>query len=83
MPYLTFLNAEFFSLPSGSQTVWIQIRPDILSGLDLDPNCLQRLSADDKSHRLRAELNTEQVLDTDLDLSDTKGRWGGGDICFL
>ena len=26
-------------------------------------------------------LNTEQLLDTNLDLSDTKG--GGGDICFL
>ena len=27
------LNAESFSIPSGCQTVWIQIRPDILSGL--------------------------------------------------
>ena len=30
---------------SESQTVWIQS-----VGPDLDPNCLQRLSADDKSH---------------------------------
>ena len=27
------LDAEFFSLPSGCQTFWIQIRSDILSGL--------------------------------------------------
>ena len=38
-------------MPSECQTVWIQIRPDILSGLknvgpDLGPNCLQRLSVD-------------------------------------
>ena len=32
------------------QTVWILIRPDILLcfvGLNLGPNCLQRVSADD------------------------------------
>ena len=34
-------------LPSECQTVWIQIRPDIFVGPDLDPNCLQRLSEDD------------------------------------
>ena len=27
------LDAGFFTIPSGCQTVWIQIRPDILSGL--------------------------------------------------
>ena len=30
------------------KTVWIQIRPDF-GGPDLDPNCLQRSSADDTS----------------------------------
>ena len=37
---------------SGCQTVWIQFRPDILTGLQnirpgLGPNCLQKLAADD------------------------------------
>ena len=31
---------------------------------DLGPNCLQRLSVDDKSPLVGKELNTEQVLDT-------------------
>ena len=32
---------------------------------DLGPNCLQRLSADDKSHQPAAKvLNTEQLLET-------------------
>ena len=35
-------------ITSECQTVWIQIRPDILSGPDLGSNCLQKLSSDDK-----------------------------------
>ena len=31
---------------SECQTDWIQIRLDVLSGPDLDPNCLQNLAAD-------------------------------------
>ena len=39
-------------------------------GPDLDPNCLQRLSADNKSRPLACkELNTEQLLDTTFWLS--------------
>ena len=40
------------------QTVLIQIRTDILSdvGSDLGSNCLQRISADDKSRRLQARV---------------------------
>ena len=34
------------------QTVWIQIMTDSV-GPDLGPNCLQRLSADDKSRHLQ------------------------------
>ena len=33
-------------------------------GPDLGPNCLQRLSADDKLPLAGIELNTEQLLDT-------------------
>ena len=33
-------------------------------GPDLDPNCLQRLSADKKVLLAGKELNTEQLLDT-------------------
>ena len=54
---LTFFQSQLFQkilsgTLSGCQTVWTQIRTDILSvssdGPDLGPNCLQRLSADDK-----------------------------------
>ena len=38
------------------QTVWIKMRPDIVR-LDLDPNCLQKLSADDTSWQ-RVTLNS-------------------------
>ena len=31
---------------------------------NLGPNCLQRLSADNKSRPYRAELNTRQLVDT-------------------
>ena len=34
---------------SGCESVWIQIRTDILSIPDLGPSCLQKLSADEKS----------------------------------
>ena len=46
-------------IPSESQPVWIQIRPNILSGLiriigpDLGPNSLQMLLADDNSGNSR------------------------------
>ena len=52
-----FLAADFFQnqlfqkilpgIPYECQTVWIQIRPDILLGLIPGTNCLQMLSADD------------------------------------
>ena len=55
---LLTLNAGFFSIPSGCQTVWIQIRSDIFVGPDLDPNCLQMYQL------MTKELNTEQLDDT-------------------
>ena len=39
----------YFAVCYCFQTVWIQIRPDIFMQLDLGTNCLQMLSADDKS----------------------------------
>ena len=36
-------------IPSEYQTIWIQIRPGVFIGPGLDPNCLQRLSADGTS----------------------------------
>ena len=47
-----FQNQLFLKILSGiqseCQTVWIKIRPDIL---DLGPNCLQRLPADDTNRQ--------------------------------
>ena len=45
-----FFQNHFFlkissGIPSVCQIVWIQIRPDFMSGPDLGPNCLQKLSA--------------------------------------
>ena len=45
------LKKNLSQIPSKCQTVWIQIRPDVLSGPDRDPICLQRLSADDTSRQ--------------------------------
>ena len=42
---------NFFEKIFQCQTVWIQIRTDILVGPDLGPNYLQRLSADNKGRR--------------------------------
>ena len=58
-----FLSSAFFpqnqllwkilsGIPSECQTVWIQIRLDVLSGLIWCPNCLQGLSADDSSRQI-------------------------------
>ena len=50
-PQFNFLHLQELKIPSETlsecQTAWIQIRFDI--DPDLGPNCLQRLSADDKS----------------------------------
>ena len=42
-----FFEKNLSGIPSECQTDWIQIRPDVLSWLDLGPICLQRLSSDD------------------------------------
>ena len=58
------LNSGFFSLPSGCQTVWIQIRPDILSGLIWVQTVCKRYQQMIKVAASGKELNTEQLLDT-------------------
>ena len=70
---LLFSSADLFNFFSRKnlsgtlfecQTVWIQIRTDVIVGPDLGPNCLQRLSADDKLPPARKGLNKylEQYL---------------------
>ena len=41
---INFFKNNLSGIPSKCQTVWIQIRPDVV-GPNLGPNCLQRLSA--------------------------------------
>ena len=48
-------------IPSECQTVWIQIKPDILSGPDLGPNYLQRLSENGTS-RQRVNKNLGKAV---------------------
>ena len=44
--------------PPEFQIVWIQIRPDFLSGSDLGPNCLQNFSEDDTTVVLHLKWST-------------------------
>ena len=61
----SILNAGFFLLiPSGCQTVWIHIRPDILSGLIWVQSVCKGYQQMPKSLLTGKELNTEQLLDT-------------------
>ena len=78
--HILLFGCWIFSIPSRCQTVWTQIRPKILSGPDLDPNCLQGLSADIKlsgwilvqtvckgyqqKTKVGKELNTKKLVDT-------------------
>ena len=58
---MIFSESISFEIPYESQTIWIQIRPDVrrLVGLGLGPNCFQRLSADDtRRHRVKRALVT-------------------------
>ena len=65
---LSFLSADFLKIHfikklfqehyQSVKQLWIQIRTDIHSvSPDLGPNCLQRLSADDKLPQASKELN--------------------------
>ena len=51
-------------MPSGCQTVWIQIRPDHFVGPDLGPNFAKVISRRQKSPLAGKELNTKQLVDT-------------------
>ena len=43
-------------MSSECQTARVQIRPDVLSGFYLGPNCLQRYSTDDTSREGKTDL---------------------------
>ena len=59
------LDARFFSVPSGCQTVWIQIRPDILSGLIwVKTVCKTVCQQTTKVAPSGKELNANQRVDT-------------------
>ena len=52
-----------FSIPSGCQTVWIQIRPDILLGLIwVQTVCKGYISSQQKSSLVGKELNTKHFF---------------------
>ena len=63
VPYFTLRMLDFFNAIRVSNS----LDPDQdrhFVGPDLGPNCLQRLSADDKSPLGAKELNTKQLVDT-------------------
>ena len=55
-------SKKSFRNPSECHTVWIQIRPDVFVRPDLGPNCLQRLSVDDKSSLAEKELKHSRII---------------------
>ena len=61
---LKSLNSGLFSIPSGCQTAWIQIRLDILSGLIWVQTVCKGYQQMIKDPASRRELKTEQLLDT-------------------
>ena len=65
VPYFTLWMLDFFNTIGVSNS----LDPDQAQhffGPDLGSNCLQRLSADNKSRPYRAELNTKQLVDTTI-----------------
>ena len=61
--HILLFGCQIFSIPSGCQTVWIQIRPDILSGLIWVQLFAKVISRQQQSPLAGKELNTKQ-LDT-------------------
>ena len=55
---MNFFQKKISGTLSESQTVWIQIRLDILKGLIWVQNCLQRLCADNKIRHWQAKCST-------------------------
>ena len=51
MGCVSFLSKILSGIAPKCQTVWIYIRLKIIVRSDLDPNSLQRLSADDRSQQ--------------------------------
>ena len=56
------LDAGFFSIPSGCQTVWIQIRPNILSGLIWVQTVCNGYQQTTKFTPSLLRVNTKQLL---------------------
>ena len=62
MPYFTLCIVDFFNTIRVSNN-WDPDQAPHFVGPDLGPNCLQRLSADNKSKRYMY-VNTKQLIDT-------------------
>ena len=68
-----FCQKTFSGIPPECQTVWIQIRPDIV-GPDLDPKCLQKLSADSTDRQNLNILYTDG-MDSPIHIYTIKMGW--------
>ena len=64
--HILLFGCLIFSLPSRSQTIWIQIRPDIMSGLILVQTVCKSLQQTTKVAPAGKELNTKQLIDTTI-----------------
>ena len=64
--HILLFGCWILPMPSGCQTVWIQIRPDILSGLIWVQTVCKgyQQSTLEKSPLADKELNTKQLVDT-------------------
>ena len=62
--HILLFGCWIFSIPLGCQTVWIQIRPDILSGLIWVQTVCKGYQQTKKSPLAGKELSTKQLVDT-------------------
>ena len=62
--HILLFGCRIFSIPSGCQTVWIQIRPDVLSGLIWVQTVCKGYRSPQKLSLAGKELNTKQLFDT-------------------
>ena len=58
---INFFSTNLSGIPSKCQTVWIQIRPDIV-GPDLGPDCLQRSPLAEKALKNRREGDDQESI---------------------
>ena len=62
--HIQLFECWIFSIPSGCQTDWVQMRPDILPGLIWVQTVCKGYQQIPKLPLADKELNTEQLLDT-------------------